>query len=121
MKCIFISCLMLFNAQALTVNAQRSTPSTAEASAKAVNAKPVLTESGLVRGYYNERSGITIYKGIPFAAAPVGDLRWKAPQPAVHWKGIKECVAFGPSPMQAKPISFLMIGPEFVVPAQPLS
>jgi len=104
MKSIFISCLMF---SGLTLNAQRPTP--------------VLTESGFVRGYYSESSGITIYKGIPFAAAPVGELRWKEPQPAVHWKGIKECVTFGPSPMQAKPVSFLMIGPEFVVPAQPLS
>ena len=61
------------------------------------------------------------YKGIPFAAAPVGDLRWKAPQPAVPWKGVKDCLVFGPSPMQPKPVPFLLIGPEFVVPQQPLS
>ncbi len=82
---------------------------------------PIQTESGLVSGYYNEKTGVTVFKGVPFAAPPVGDLRWKAPQPPKPWKGVKECVAFGPSPMQPKPVSFLMIGPEFVVPQQPLS
>jgi para-nitrobenzyl esterase len=78
-------------------------------------------ESGLIKGHYNERTGVYSFKGIPFAAPPVGALRWKAPQPALPWKGIRECLAFGPSPMQPKPVSFLMIGPEFVVPQQPLS
>ncbi len=112
MKYIIISCLMLLlNTQSAGLKAQSAR----------LNDKPVLTESGFVRGYYHEKSGVTIYKGVPFAAAPVGELRWKEPQPAVPWKGIKECVAFGPSPLQAKPVSFLMIGPEFVVPVQPLS
>ena len=43
---------------------------------------------------------VTVYKGIPFAAPPVGDFRWKAPQPVVAWEGIKECKEFGPNPMQ---------------------
>jgi para-nitrobenzyl esterase len=77
-------------------------------------------ESGLINGYYNEKTDVTIYKGIPFAAAPVGDLRWRPPQPAVPWKGVRECVQFGPSPMQVKPVPFLFLGPEFVVPQQPL-
>jgi para-nitrobenzyl esterase len=86
-----------------------------------LNAGPVRTESGLISGYYNEKTKVTVYKGIPFAAPPLGALRWKAPHPPIPWKGIRECKAFGPSPMQAKPVSFLMIGPEFVVPQQPLS
>ncbi len=82
---------------------------------------PIRIESGLVAGLYNANTGVTAYKGIPFAAPPVGPLRWKAPQPAGKWKGIRNCLAFGPSPMQPKPVSFFMIGPEFVVPKQPLS
>jgi len=82
---------------------------------------PIQTESGSISGYYNDKTSVTSFKGIPFAAPPVGELRWKAPQPAKPWKGVKECVAFGPSPMQPTPVSFLMIGPEFVVPQQPLS
>jgi para-nitrobenzyl esterase len=85
------------------------------------NAGPIQTESGPVSGYFNEKTSVTAFKGIPFAAPPVGGLRWKAPQPPIPWKAVKECTAFGPSPMQAKPVSFLMIGPEFVVPQQPLS
>ena len=51
----------------------------------------------------------------------MGPLRWKPPQPVQSWKGTKECVRFGASPMQPKPVSFLFLGPEFVVPAAPIS
>ncbi len=83
--------------------------------------EPIRMESGLITGVYQPGTGVTAYKGIPFAAPPVGPLRWKAPQPSEKWKGIRNCNSFGPSPMQPKPISFFMIGPEFVVPRQPLS
>jgi para-nitrobenzyl esterase len=83
--------------------------------------KVVRIEPGLISGDCHEKTGVYVYKGIPFAAAPVGDLRWKAPQPALPWKGIRKCVAFGPSPMQPKPVPFLFLGPEFVVPQEPLS
>jgi para-nitrobenzyl esterase len=59
---------------------------------------PVKTEAGLVQGFLKE--DLTIYKGIPFAAPPVGDLRWKAPQPVKKWEGVKQTTQFGPSPMQ---------------------
>lgn len=51
----------------------------------------VTTESGLVAG-----SGVTVrsYKGIPYAAPPVGELRWKAPQPVKPWKGIRVATTF---------------------------
>jgi para-nitrobenzyl esterase len=93
------------------VNAQRIT----------LNAQPVQTESGMISGYYNDRTEVTVYKGIPYAAPPVGQLRWKTPRPAIPWKGVRPCLVFGPSPMQPKPVSFFMIGPEFVVPQKPLS
>ncbi len=82
---------------------------------------PIRIENGLIAGFFNVNTGVTAYKGIPFAEPPIGPLRWKAPQPAGKWKGIRNCLAFGPSPMQPKPVSFFMIGPEFVVPKQPLS
>jgi len=44
--------------------------------------------------------GISIFKGIPFAAPPVNDLRWKAPAPLQAWNGIKKADAFGPACMQ---------------------
>jgi para-nitrobenzyl esterase len=45
--------------------------------------------------------GIAAFKGVPFAAAPIGDLRWKAPQPADAWQGVRKADAYGPSCMQA--------------------
>ena len=53
--------------------------------ASARNNPQVGTREGIVEGLYE--SGISIFKGIPFAAPPVGQLRWKAPQPAAHWAG----------------------------------
>jgi para-nitrobenzyl esterase len=62
-------------------------------------AKLVKTINGTVEGVV-EKSGVYSYKGIPFAAPPVGDLRWKEPQPAKNWKGILKADHFGNRPMQ---------------------
>ena len=50
-----------------------------------------------------EKSGIRAFKGIPFAAPPVGDLRWKEPQPVKNWDGVRKAIKFGPRAMQ-KPV-----------------
>ena len=63
--------------------------------------RQVKTENGWVRGIPAADPRITAFKGIPFAAPPVGDLRWKAPQPAKNWDGVLECYQFGPMAMQA--------------------
>ncbi len=47
---------------------------------------PVKAESGKLQRTFED--GLTVYKGIPFAAPPIGDLRWRAPQPAAKWKGV---------------------------------
>lgn len=65
---------------------------------KAQHPKPVMTDKGLVQG--NLEDGLTVYKGIPFAAPPIGNLRWKAPQPVAKWEGIKQTTKFAPAPMQ---------------------
>jgi para-nitrobenzyl esterase len=59
---------------------------------------PVMTEYGLVQGVAD--TGLTIYRGIPFAAPPVGDLRWRAPQPAAKWDGVRLADKFAPDPYQ---------------------
>ena len=50
---------------------------------------------------------VRIYRGIPYAAPPVGDLRWKSPQPVTHWKGIRECTVFSPMAPQSFPSAAL--------------
>jgi para-nitrobenzyl esterase len=52
----------------------------------------VRTDTGLVQGVLDDN--VIVYKGIPFAAPPVGNLRWKAPQPAKHWGGIRKADQF---------------------------
>jgi len=59
---------------------------------------PVKVEDGLLQG--TSENGLNVYKGIPFAAPPVGELRWRAPQPAAKWEGIKQVTKFAPAPMQ---------------------
>ncbi|HWI55747.1 MAG TPA: carboxylesterase family protein, partial [Bacillota bacterium] len=46
------------------------------------------------------KDGVASFKGIPFAAPPVGDWRWKAPQPVKPWSGVRKADAFGPGPIQ---------------------
>ncbi len=59
---------------------------------------PVKTEGGLVQG--TTESDLHVYRGIPFAAPPVGDLRWRAPQPVKAWEGVRDATAFGADPYQ---------------------
>ena len=61
----------------------------------------VQTENGWVRGLPAADPRITSYKGIPFAAPPVGENRWRAPQPCEDWEGDLYCADFGPIAMQA--------------------
>ena len=81
----------------------------------------VKTNDGLVSGTMNQDGDVHIFKGIPFAAPPVGALRWKAPQPVTPWGDVKKCDAFSASPMQNKPTPFMMYTPEFLIPEQPIS
>ena len=53
---------------------------------------------GIVQGTVED--GIAVFRGIPFAAPPVGDLRWKAPQPAKPWNGVLMADEFAPAPVQ---------------------
>ncbi|HEY4128510.1 MAG TPA: carboxylesterase family protein [Gammaproteobacteria bacterium] len=66
--------------------------------AQAAAAAPVRVESGLVDG--SEHYGVMVYKGIPFAAPPVGDLRWRDPQPVTPWSGVRQADHFSPECMQ---------------------
>ena len=65
---------------------------------------PIKIDTGYVSGTLTGDVGkeVHIYRGIPYAAPPVGDLRWKPPQPVAPWTGIRECTAFGKSAPQAE-------------------
>jgi para-nitrobenzyl esterase len=58
----------------------------------------VKVDGGLLQGTFED--GLTVYRGIPFAAPPVGDLRWRAPQPPTKWEGVKQATKFAPGPIQ---------------------
>ncbi|QDK80973.1 carboxylesterase family protein [Spirosoma sp. KCTC 42546] len=81
----------------------------------------VKTENGPIEGTANKTGDIRIFKGVPFAAPPVGNLRWKAPQPVANWSGVRKCQVFGPSPMQGKPTPFMYWSTEFLIPEAPIS
>ncbi|WP_373055857.1 carboxylesterase/lipase family protein [Zunongwangia sp. H14] len=68
---------------------------------------PVLLniKNGKIEGYHDAQKNLNVFLGIPFAKPPVGDLRWKAPQPLEAWNGIKSTKKFGPSPVQANVFS----------------
>ena len=62
--------------------------------------REVKTENGWVRGIAAADPRITAFKGVPFAAPPVGNLRWREPQPVEPWQGVRKATQFGPNPMQ---------------------
>lgn len=61
--------------------------------------------NGIIEGNYNTRYGLSMYFGIPYAKPPIGNLRWKAPQPITNWAGIKQTKKFGPRAVQAFPFN----------------
>ena len=66
--------------------------------ASAAVAQRVLTETGTISGVH--ANGLSVYKGIPFAAPPVGDLRWRPPEHAARWAATRKADAFAPACMQ---------------------
>src|SRR5215469_4729294 len=75
---------------------------TASLAGMAMAADQVKIDSGIVEGSVNADSSVRIFRGIPFAAPPVGDLRWRPPQPVQPWTGVRKAVDFGPRCVQGK-------------------
>ena len=63
--------------------------------------EPVKTESGQLTGIAGTSPEVRVYKGIPYAAPPVGNLRWRAPKPAAKWEGVRAADHFSSTCMQA--------------------
>jgi len=70
-------------------------------SAIAALPEPVKTDAGLVSGVAGTSDAIRVFKGIPFAAPPVGPLRWRAPQPPAKWEGVRRADR-GRPPLKAR-------------------
>ena len=68
-----------------------------------VQAAPLVsTTGGMLRGVTQAQLGV--FRGIPYAAPPVGELRWAAPQPLPGWEGVRDASAFGAACIQ--PVSY---------------
>ena len=63
-------------------------------------ADQVRTKGGVVEGLTEPAGSVRVFRGIPYAAPPVGDLRWREPQPAASWKGVRKALEFGPRCVQ---------------------
>lgn len=60
----------------------------------------VTVGNGILEGSENSDGSVRAFKGIPFAAPPIGDLRWREPQPAAAWTGVRKADKFGPACLQ---------------------
>ncbi len=61
--------------------------------------RTVETKYGKLKGLIGKDPRVTVFRGVPYAKAPVGELRWKAPEPCDPWEGTKTCYEYGPIPM----------------------
>jgi para-nitrobenzyl esterase len=87
-----------------------ATPASTEdlfANIKSGKPEVVTIDDGKLKGY--AANGISTFLGIPFAAPPVGDLRWKPPAPTAKWSGIRDAGAFGPSCVQTNTFGVMAV------------
>ncbi|MCC9169180.1 carboxylesterase/lipase family protein [Pontibacter harenae] len=81
-----------------------------------ISVKSVKIQNGMISGVAGTDPEVLVFKGIPYAAPPIGNLRWKAPQPVESWQGIRESNTFSPNAYQAKPKPFGVYTSEFLIP-----
>ena len=62
----------------------------------------IRTAAGVVEGFTPPGSSVRVFRGIPYAASPVGDLRWQPPRPAAAWQGVRKATEFGARCMQGR-------------------
>ena len=84
------------------------------------DSNPVLTiEGGMIQGVATTTEGVTVYKGVPYAAPPVGNLRWREPQPVQPWEGVKIADKFGFAAVQNDQIPGSFYHKEFFADGDP--
>ena len=100
-------CFLTTNVQVAVARAETAGPAATTVSSAmglgtaAQQTTPVVrVDSGQLQGVVDD--GVVSYKGIPFAAPPVGELRWRPPQPAAQWSGVRQAAEFGADCMQAR-------------------
>lgn len=91
--------------EATTTEAKPAAPSNEAkpkrgAAGSAANSATVRVAAGELLG--EVRNGVRVFRGVPYAAAPVGEFRWKAPQPAKPWKGVRKATDFGAPALQGE-------------------
>ncbi len=91
-SCVLVCCLVLIGSSFLAGCTQKG-------------AEPGLVkiDSGSISGL--EQNGLRVFLGIPFAAPPTGELRWRPPMPVQPWSGVKETKTFGANPPQQSPLN----------------
>ncbi len=87
----------------------------------AIAIEKVSVEGGFISGKMDASGEVKIFKGVPFATPPLGELRWKAPQQVQPWEGIKACIENPAAPMQNPPVPFFAWSEEFLIPKEPIS
>ena len=94
---------------------QPEKPSAAKAEPERVPTSEIRIDSGVVRGLVvGDKKAVHAFKGIPYAAPPVGEGRWKPPQPVSPWQGVRDCFEFGAACPQKMPTLFATI-PEMAI------
>ena len=75
----------------------------------------VVTTAGTIEGALHEATGVRSFKGVPYAAPPVGEWRWRAPRPVARWRGVRQTQRFGAACIQRVAGSRLPWSSEFMV------
>jgi len=99
----------IINLLILTLTVLATSPTSFATQLPSLSDNPTIqVTGGEIRGVVKD--GVASFKGIPFAAPPVGALRWKSPQPVIPWTGIRDADQYAPAPMQSTLLATLMGG-----------